>query len=151
MPPYGIAELDPVVRSDPARPGRVGCYVRGCAEWLRPARDVCPRHGIVCHRSRYGPTYSYPDARRNVIVAPDLLAARVVGHPFKYESGRLGLEKSEDALTWNMFRSLQEAGRLNEVARLVTCRSDDAEPVLYLWGLRLTGDALTPWDLLVVA
>ena len=41
-----------------------------------------------------------------------MFAERIVGHPFKYESHRLGAENSEDALSRNVFRSLQEAGCL---------------------------------------
>ena len=148
--PYGTPDLDPEVRVDPGPPWRVCCYVRGCGQLLMPAKDFCPVHGIRCHHSR-SVTYSYRDVRRNIIVAPDLLATRGVGHPFKYDSNRLGLENSEDALAWNVFRSLQEAGCLREVARLVTGQDGGEEPLLFLWGLCLTGDTLEPWDLLIAA
>jgi hypothetical protein len=123
--PYGTLDLDPGVAFDPGPPRRVRCYVRGCAHWLRtPTRldagDMCPDHGIRCHSSGYGATYTYPDVRRNIIIDADLLATRIVAHPFKYESHRLGNEKSEDALTWNVFRSLQAAGCLHTVARRIT-------------------------------
>jgi len=74
-----------------------------------------------------------------------------VGHPFKYESHRLGAERSEDALSWNVFRSLQEAGRLNNLARLITGDTSTVEPFLYLWGICTTDDDFTPWDLLISA
>ena len=32
----------------------------------------------------------------------------------KAETGRLGYENSEDAVSWNVFRSLQEAGQLGD-------------------------------------
>ena len=63
-------------------------------------------------------TYSYADMRHNAIASPHLLATRIVGHPFKFESHRLGLERSEDMLSWNVFRSLQEAGCLRMLAQL---------------------------------
>src|SRR5262249_55577925 len=121
----------------------------------RPTRaargDVSPTHAIRAPRSRGGAPSPYADRVRNVIVAPDLFASHVLASPHRYESHRLGNEKSEDALTWNVFRSLQEAGCLHEFARLVTGLEVPAEPLLFLWGLRLTGDLFTPWDLLARA
>ena len=35
-PPYGLFDLDPNIYTDPEPPFRVGCYVRGCTEMLRP-------------------------------------------------------------------------------------------------------------------
>jgi hypothetical protein len=110
--------------------------------------EVCPTHGIRCHASG---TYSYADVRRNIIVDADLVAERLVGHPFKYESNRLGYEKSEDALTWNVYRSLQKAGCLNLLAERISGRAIRVEPRLYLWGLSLTDNTLEPWGLLKVA
>ena len=55
---------------------------------------------------------------------------------------KFGFSTSEDALTWNLFRSLQEAGRLRDVARLVTGQEHLDEPILYLWGLCLEEDTL---------
>ncbi len=149
--PYGTPDLDPEVHGDRGPPRRVRCYVRGCNHVLRPGNDLCPVHGIRCHHSGKSVTYSYADVRRNIIVDSELVAARVVGHPFKHESDRLGLEKSEDTLTWNVFRSLQMAGCLREVARLIVNEEVAEEPRLYLWGLCLTDDTLEPWPLLVAA
>jgi hypothetical protein len=75
----------------------------------------------------------------------------VVRSPHKYESHRLGNERSEDALTWNVFRSLQEAGCLHQFARLVTGRDVVTEPLLFLWGIQSSGDFFTPWTLLADA
>jgi hypothetical protein len=108
-------------------------------------------HGIRCHCSQRAATYSYPDAQRNIIIAQELFATRLLGHPFKYETHRLGLENSEDALTWNVFRSLQEARCLHEIAHWLSGEETKAEPYLFLWGLCLTDDSLQPWDLLIAA
>ena len=72
-----------------------------------------------------------------------------VGHPFKYESHRLGSENSEDALSWNVFRSLQEGGQLARVAGMITGEFLSYEPFLYLWGICTTDDELKPWSLLM--
>jgi hypothetical protein len=152
--PFGTLDLDPQPHVVAGPPRRIRCYVRGCEELLRPPLKLgydgepCPDHGIRCHSSG---TYSYADVRRNIIVSPDLFATRVVGNPFKYESDRLGNEKSEDALTWNVFRTLQESGLLHVVARWVTGMQLSAEPTLYLWGLNVSDETLEPWDLLIAA
>jgi hypothetical protein len=105
-------------------------------------------HGIRCHTSG---TYSYADVQRNIIIAPDLFVAGIVQNIFKHETDRLGNENSEDALTWNVFRTLQECGLLHVVARWITGLDIDTEPRLYLWGICLTGDTFKPWDLLIAA
>jgi hypothetical protein len=150
--PYGLLDLDPVVQTDGRR---LKCFLRDCHHYLSPPTrgfrgEVCPQHGVRCHRSA---TFSYADPRRNVLIDGGLLT-RIIRHPFKFESHRFGLERSEDAVTLNVMRSLQEAGCLNLVARFVTGLDTEAaraEPTLYLWGLRLSDDTLTPWDLLIAA
>ena len=154
--PYGVSDLNPQVERINDAPRTVRCYVRGCRHVLRtPTRnspgEVCPDHGIRCHHSFSGSTYAYQDVRRNIIASQELFAQRIVGHPFKYESHRLGLEKSEDALSWNVFRSLQEAGRLGRLAAAITSREDPDEPYLFLWGICTTNDSCQPWELLVQA
>ncbi len=154
--PYGVADLDPQVVVHPDNRDVVRCYVRGCGHFVgRPTKhrrgELCPDHGIFCHHSSYGSTYSYADVRRNIIASPDVFAERIIGHPFKYESQRLGSEKSEDALSWNVFRSLQEAGCLAQVANLLIGQSHPEEPDLYLWGIRVSDDSFEPWDLLIAA
>ncbi len=153
--PFGIEDVDPILfRDDGSR--RVRCYIRGCRHYLRvPARgfrgDICPDHGIRCHGSRNGATYTYADARRNLIVGVTQFRERVLGHPFKVETHRFGYEKSEDAVTWNVFRSLYEAGMLGEFVMSLTGESSPIEPRLYLWGLQITDDRFEPWDLLIQA
>ena len=151
--PFGVFDLDAQLVSDPGPPLRIRCFVHGCDEMLvPPARkaqgETCPVHGIRAHPSS---TFSYADVRRNTIVSGDLLANRIVGHPFKFESHRLGAEKSEDTLTFNVLRSFQEAGCLNYVARLITGLDHEDEPRLFLWGIEMTNDSLVPWDLLIAA
>ena len=87
--PFGTEDLDPVATVVDMSPKRVRCYVKGCREILRTPRrglpgEVCPNHGIRCHHSSAGGTYSYVDVRNNAIVSSDLLATRIKGHFFKY-------------------------------------------------------------------
>lgn len=145
--PWGLLDLDPVVQTDGSR---IKCFIRGCDQYLLPPMrgfrgEVCGTHGIRCHRSA---TFSYADPRRNVIFDGDLLT-RIIRHPFKFESHRLGSERSEDAVTACVMRSLQEACCLNLIARFVTGLDITDEPTLYLWGLKMSDDSLTPSDLLV--
>jgi hypothetical protein len=154
--PYGIADLKETVGLVSERPRQVRCFVEGCGEVLNTPRqgyrgEVCPKHGIRCHYSYAGATYSYRDAGRNIIASPGLFSRRIVRHPFKYESHRLGLEKSEDAVSWNVFRSFAEAGCLSKVAELITGESIRFEPHLYLWGICCSDDSFEPWRLLINA
>ena len=154
--PYGTNDLDPEVVIGSNNPKQVRCYVRGCRHFLRTPRrgfkgDVCPEHGIRCHHSSSAATYSYVDVRRNIIASPETFATRIVGHEFKYESHRLGLEKSEDTLSWNFFRSVHEAGELSRIGEMITGVRSDVEPILYLWGICCSEDDFSPWHLLVDA
>lgn len=151
--PYGTEDLHPPPRSK-AKQHVVRCYVRGCTHEIRtPTRSTrgerCPDHGIVCHHSTVGGTYTYGDPRRNIIVSAGMMKEKIIGHPFKFESHRLGLERSEDALSWNVFRSLQEARQLARIAQQVTGDKCSFEPQLLLWGIDCSDDSFESWDLLI--
>lgn len=149
--PYGFDELDPHIIYDSSGAKRIRCFVRGCSHFLRPPAnsgfrgDVCAEHGIRCHSSG---TYTYADATRNVIIDQDVFAERVIGNPDKYESSRLGSEKSEDTLTWNVFRTFQKLGCLSQLMNELFGIQESGEPTLYLWGLRASDESFAPWDLL---
>jgi hypothetical protein len=150
--PFGADDLDSQVSIVMGPPTRIRCFVRGCRELLEPARwyygPVCPKHGIRCNSSR---TFSYGDARRNIIVDSAVFGQRVLGHPDKYETEDFIAEKSEDALSWNVFRSFQKAGLLGGLAATVFGLPTAAEPQLFLWGLASTNDDFSLWKLLVSA
>lgn len=150
--PFGIDDLDPKAVLNDGPPKRIKCFVRECSTLLEPARrsggPTCPEHGIRCNISE---TFSYGDPKRNVIVDREVFGQRIIGHPDKFESGRLGSEKSEDALSWNVFRSFQQAGCLGKLAVEVFGLPTDTEPQLYLWGINLNDDSFSFWDLLTLA
>lgn len=141
--PYGVALIDPKRSRCSKRSRRVACFVKSCTHQLRsPTRqrgsgDACPVHGIYCHRTG---TYRYADERKNLIVDADFFMTHLRHHPSKFESHRFGHENSEDAVTWNVFRSFQKGELLQKIAALATGRKVTQEPELYLWGLRIEHD-----------
>jgi hypothetical protein len=154
--PYGVTDFEaqPIVVSAAER--KVRCFVRGCREVVEsPTRhrtgSICPKHRIWCHYSTAGRTYAFAEPERNFIVDADVARRRLFGHPFKYENHRLGQERSEDALTWNVFRSFQKAGLLHVIANHLTGQACDEEPALFLWGLCVGNDSFEPWNLLIAA
>jgi hypothetical protein len=134
------------------------CPVKGCAATLakiertlssngkiRVPLAFCATHGIRLHAGTF--VYWNGSARqdgsrlRNFQFQPELARTRVLGKSLKVESGRLGSEMSEDALSWNVFVGLAEAGKLKQTLEFLTGRTVRDEPDLYLWGIpvRLDG------------
>ena len=141
--PWGLQDLDPQVRTRNHQGIEVRCYVKGCQEWLRPPNrtflgDACPVHHIRCHVTGKKGTYSYRDHRRNLIVAQEVFQEQIIGHPFKYETHRFGYERSEDALSWNVFRSLYEQKKLAHAVAALTGEEHPEEPQMYLWGIAMS-------------
>jgi hypothetical protein len=91
-------------------------------------------------RFHVSPTYVLEDPLDNFIVGRELVG-KLTG---KAETWRLGNENSEDALSFNVFRSLQEAGRLADAARLITGVELDGEPELIVWGHRVGATSVEP-------
>ena len=85
---------------------------------------------------RAAPTYVLEHPLDNIIAGREVIAEAVAGAWRHGEAGRLGNETSEGAVTWNVLRSLQEAGRLGVAASAFTARSVDTEPALGFWGRR---------------
>jgi len=98
---------------------------------------------------RASPTYVLEHALDNFIVGRDLIGEAISGQWGKADTGRLGNENSEDALTWNVLRSLQEAGCLSIAARVLAdaeaVTEITAEPELFFWGRRLELDRAEAW------
>lgn len=154
--PYGVSDLEPEPAIVSAAERTVRCFIRGCREVVEcPTRyrdgTICPKHRISCRYSAAGQTYVFAEPERNLIIDASLARSRLFGHPFKYESHRLGQERSEDALTWNVFRYFQRAGLLHLIVSQITGQVCTDEPSLFLWGLSLSDDSFEPWDLLIAA
>ena len=131
------------------------CPVRNCSATLlcvaygkertgadgKPARSSkpwCPVHGIRLHAGTFvywnGPGQEDESRLRNFIVEQDLARTLALQSGMKAETHRLGYEMSEDALSWNVFVSLQVAGKLRDAAQVLSKRSIATEPRLFLWG-----------------
>jgi hypothetical protein len=152
-PPLGHAEIQERLEIHPQRSTHARCFVRGCDQWLRLATrqqhgEPCPVHGIRLHKSK---TYSYARAEQNMIAGRDLYRQRIDNHPFKVDTLKLGNENSEDALSWNVFRTLHEARKLGQLVQLLVGEESPIEPQLYLWGLQICDDSGEPWSLLIKA
>ena len=121
-----------------------GCPITACSTKLvkipdsRGERPFCPTHGIRLHSNTFvywnGVERQNEARLRNFRIRPDLAREIALWSVEKAESHRLGYEMSEDALSWNVFVGLAEAGKLRHAVRFLTGREVKAEPSLYLWG-----------------
>ena len=94
---------------------------------------------------RAAPTYVLERPIDNAIAGRELIAEAIAGRWGDPEATRFGNENSEAALTWNVFRSLQEAERLRVVTSVLTGFESAVEPELFYRGRRITLDAATVW------
>lgn len=135
-----------------------GCPVSGCTAALGKVdsqwgeMDYCPDHRIRIHAgSRTFVYYNGPDAvskrdaaLRNIFFERKYFEKYILGNAAKAESHRICHETSEDALTWNVFSKLARDGLLAKLLSKLTNLDIKDEPELYLWGLKISLDDLTP-------
>ena len=119
------------------------CPFKGHDQHHLPWRAGGYRKGTAFHGNppisfRVSPTYVLENKLDNFIVGRNLLG-QLEG---KAETWRLGNENSEDALSFNVFRSLHEAGALAEAVQLLVGIDLTDEPDLIVWGRGL-GQAST--------
>ncbi len=170
--PYGWVNFDQqIVGSIPACPERANekdlrggmrCPLLGNDSWLswaeRKAGDGSKaRYGTVWVgepplRFHASPTYMLQRPLGNFIAGRALIGEALAGNWDKAETYRLAQENSDDALTWNVFRSLQEAGELATVIQALTgITSAAGEPALYVWGRRIDLHGTSAWPALAHA
>jgi hypothetical protein len=99
-------------------------------------------HGDPLVSFRVSPTYVLKNHLDNFITGHELIE-QLTG---KAETWRLGNENSEDALSFNVFRSFQETGLLRQVAGVLVGLELEEEPELIVWGHRLGGGSAAPDD-----
>jgi hypothetical protein len=125
----------------------VECPVRGCWNVVPRQRGsfvatrdyLCPDHGIFISPS----TFEYADVRCNFPLIDDadwdLLHSQISVD--KRETHRLARERSEDAVTYNVFRSIERARRLPELCRLFTGTEQTSVELVY-WSHSLSDGEL---------
>jgi hypothetical protein len=126
----------------------VECLVRGCPEMVtrqrrsfkRAPEFLCPKHKIYISAS----TFEYEDRIDNLLWRNDedmrLLQAI---HRVKRES-RMARERSEDALTWNVFRFLEKRGLLAPSLAPLT-GSPVTDPQIMYWSYSTADQGTWPW------
>ena len=138
------------------------CPLLGHDSWLSWAEGKAgtgrqARYGTVWVgepplRFHASPTYVLQQPIDNFIAGQTLIGEALAGRWTKAETYRLGHENSEDALTWNVFRSLQEAGELSTGIRALTgIKATGGEPALYLWGRHIDLHGTSAWPALANA
>lgn len=136
----GLHRRDPAVVL-PSPGGRIRCPLVGHDHWLSwkdgDLRKGTEAHGEPSLRLRVSPTYILDDPLENFIAGRELVMEALSGAWGKAETARLGHENSEDAVSWNVFRSLQEAGQLKLAVQVLAGVEIDREPELILWGRRV--------------
>ena len=118
--------------------GGMRCPLVGHGEFLAwvggDRRQGTAPHGQPAIRFYSTPTFVYVQPLDNVISGLDLVEQMLGGSWGKAETYRLGNERSEDALSWNVFRSLQESQSLKLVAGELLGNAPIGEPRLFMWG-----------------
>jgi hypothetical protein len=139
--PYGVNDIKPTKDLDHC------CPIKGCDTRIdeypsmeKPRNSYCQKHKIYCRRN----TYIYEEKVDNLIIDKELFENVFekqnngkYDREKKYDTKKMGHENSEDALTWNVFVTLQKAGGLKAVASLISDKSCEEELELILWGYSL--------------
>ncbi len=132
--------------------GGLRCPFRDHEPHFLPWRGGNPWNGTEHHGDpplsfRSTGTFILEDPLDNVIVDPQLIAGAIRREWGKADTRRFGWERSEDAVSWNVFRSLQRVGLLPWlVERLVGVAN--SSPILSLWGTEIWVDGVSPWQAL---
>jgi hypothetical protein len=124
------------------------CPLVGHDHWL-PWDDRGYKYGTKPHddpqlRFRASGTYILDDPLENFVSGRDLVGEALSGAWPKAETWRLGNENSEDAVSWNVFRGLQEAHALKEVAEHLCDARFEGDPQLITWGRRIEPTTTLP-------
>jgi hypothetical protein len=147
---YGYDDLKPEIQFDRTS---VECPVRGCARRVARQREKfcvaerfrCPEHRIVISPS----TFEYEREVDNLLCRDtDDLALLAKVKRVKRES-RMARDNSEDAVTWNFFRSLEKANALGLFAGRFLGGAAAGQPRVAYW--TCCPDTFARWKPLVRA
>jgi hypothetical protein len=99
-------------------------------KFIKEERFRCPQHGIYISAS----TFEYEDYLENVLPG-DPEDRDLLKRVFRVKrEQRLGRERSEDALTFNVFRTLEREGLLGDVVGAISGHSEHDSVISY-WSL----------------
>jgi hypothetical protein len=159
---YDADDLDPAALKVKDRQ-QARCPVHGCSATLEECTynkrwrlPYCRIHAIRLHPNPESPTFVYYNGEgvedtkrarlRNIRFHTEFVRTHVLDNPQKVETHRLGHETSEDALSWNVFVPLLQAGRLGVTLQYFSrsrLAASSTPPELYLWGSRIDLEAAT--------
>ncbi|MBI3021316.1 MAG: hypothetical protein HYY59_04890 [Candidatus Omnitrophica bacterium] len=151
--PYGLRELRED-RPSLISPHLIRCHVKDCGEvvtlpkgrhWKRWPDNRCSAHRIFVHKG----TYRFDDAamgwQRNFLktVRDTEQLESMRSNKTKFEQ-RWAHENSEDALTWNVFRTFEKVRKLSPLVSVLTGGRVQMEGPIELipWGYHNSGS----WD-----
>ena len=136
-------------------PTVVECPVRGCSTRLdrRQRADAVQDHRFLCDQCKiwvYPSTFEYVDEKRNLLWKDkDDEALLTEIKRYKAEVDRLGRERSEDAVSWNVFRHFDRTRQLGSLlTHLGISGAVETCKVIY-WSY--SADCGNPWPLLLEA
>ena len=118
---FGTDDLRPFMRTDG---GESSCPVQDCATRVPVQRKtfaateefLCPVHRIYIGQT----TFEYQNEEDNFLWNSDADRARLVAARKLKRESRMNRERSEDALSWNVFRYLEVSGLLGDWVSSVT-------------------------------
>lgn len=102
-------------------------------------------HGSPPFQLRVSRTYILKEPLGNVICGHHVLRAALADQWGKIGTHRFGYENSEDMVSWNVFRSLQEARLLAPTIYGVTGVGEAEEPELFFWTAQVEQNDWQPW------
>ncbi len=160
--PYGLSDFDPSIvngyQDDPRlidrspKGGMASCLISEHGRlipWLNGNyENGTEYHGDPPIQLRTSPTYIYQNPLDNVLQASDRALIQEIRSKKmkKYDVTRLGNENSEDMLSWNVFRSLQQVHNLKLALKAITGLIIDQEPDLFFWTVRIKDNVAKRWD-----
>ena len=114
---------------------QVECPVRGCSQkvarqrrdFKRASRFQCPEHQIYISPS----TFEYPTELDNLLWKDEQDIALLESIRTVKRESRMARERSEDALSWNMFRHLEKRGILSAILSCIAGRDSGGLQLVY--------------------
>ena len=113
------------------------CPVKGCPTWVARQKKrfvctsefLCPHHAIYISRT----TFQYADENANLLWTSPADRALLDGIKRVKRENRMARDNSEDAVTWNVFRCLENNNLLGPWLESITTGALASNPRLIYW------------------